>query len=93
LSKNTGPGPAAPTIKPPSAGPTALATLNPAAFSATASCSSEGETTSGTIACHAGVFIAAAKPRANVSASSIQGDMNAIKVSTPRAAAESNIQP
>ena len=80
-------------MTPPNAGPTARATLNPAPFSATASCNSAGGTNSGTIACQAGPFMAAPKPSAKVKPNNIMGVIAPSNVATPSAAAASNIQP
>ncbi len=91
MSRKTGPGPEAATMKPPRAGPTARATLNPAAFSATADDSFPGSTSSGTIACQAGAFIAAPRPRAAVKPSSIQRFTTSSIVRAPSMPAASSI--
>ena len=62
------------TINPPSAGPTARARLLLAAFKLTVSGISSRGTSSGTIACHAGLFIADPIFSRNVNASSAHGD-------------------
>src|SRR5579859_7812531 len=66
FSRNDHPAPAAATTIPPSAGPTARATLNPAEFKATAEACCAGETTSGVIACQAGSFMTAPSPSRKV---------------------------
>ena len=73
FNRNVTPQPTAATITPPSAGPTARATLNPAEFSATADACCFRGTSSGVIACHAGSFITAPNPSRNVNSSSTQG--------------------
>src|SRR5271165_747635 len=93
FSKKDHPDPAAATTIPPSAGPTARATLNPAEFKATAEAWRSGEITSGVIACHAGSFIAAPKPSKNVNTSSTHGFTACSRVRTPSAAAATTIQP
>jgi len=93
FSRNDHPDPAAATTIPPSAGPTARATLNPAEFSATADACRAGETTSGVIACHAGSFITAPSPIRNVNTSNTQGSTEWRSVKTPSAAAATTIQP
>ena len=93
FSRKDHPDPAAATTIPPSAGPTARATLNPAEFSATADACRAGETTSGVIACHAGSFITAPSPSRNVKISSTQGSTACSSVSTPSAADATTIQP
>src|SRR6266404_1685361 len=60
--RKTHPDPAAATNNPPSAGPTARATLKPTPDNASADGSSLAGTNSGTIACHAGLFIAEPRP-------------------------------
>ena len=59
---------------PPSAGPRARARLNPALLSDTASGSCSRGTSSGMIACHAGLFIAVPTLSRNVSISSTHGE-------------------
>ncbi|MNT03726.1 hypothetical protein D3C72_1382740 [compost metagenome] len=86
------PGPTWATIKPPSAGPTALAKLNPALLSATAAWSSSGGTSSGMIACQAGALSAAPRPSAKVTPSSSQGVAKPASVSAARAPAATSIQ-
>src|SRR5215471_3093165 len=81
------PDPAAATTRPPSAGPAARATLNPAEFSATAEAWCCGDTTSGVIACHAGSFITAPTPIRKVNTSSSQGLTDPRRVSAPKIAA------
>src|SRR6202140_4739367 len=73
FSKKVVPHPTAATIKPPMAGPTALATLKPAEFRATAEACCFAGTNSGVIACHAGSFITAPRPSRNVNSSSTHG--------------------
>src|ERR1700747_91589 len=63
------------TIKPPSAGPTARARLLLAAFRLTESGINSRGTSSGTIACHAGLFIAEPIFSRNVKASSAHGEI------------------
>src|SRR5215469_11968859 len=92
FNRNDQPDPAAATTIPPSAGPTARATLNPAEFNATADAWRCGEITSGVIACHAGSFITAPTPIRNVNRSSIQGLTAPSRVKAPRMAAASTIQ-
>src|SRR5882757_959149 len=80
LRKKTDPAPVsvrlnAATIKPPSAGPTARARLLLAEFNDTASGIRSREISSGTIACHAGLFIAEPILSRKVSANSIHGEM------------------
>src|SRR5262249_33703389 len=84
FNRNDHPDPAAATTSPPSAGPAARATLNPAECSATAEAWRWGDTTSGVIACHAGSFITAPTPMRKVNTSSSQGLTDPSKVSTPR---------
>src|SRR5271165_7472916 len=92
FSRNDHPDPAAATTIPPSAGPTARATLNPAEFSATAEACRCAETTSGVIACHAGSFITAPRPRKKVNTSSVHGLTSRHNVIPPSAAAATTIQ-
>src|SRR5574340_843348 len=97
LSRKTVPEPvaseaAAAITRPPSAGPTARATLNPAEFSATPAGKRSGETISGVMACQAGSFITAPSPSKKVNSSRIQGVTTPRKVSRPRVAAASTIQ-
>gem|GEM_PF-6896637 len=93
FNKNDHPDPAAATTIPPSAGPVARATLNPAEFNATAEACRGVETTSGVIACQAGSFMTAPSPRKNVNTSSVHGLTTCHNVSPPRAAAATTIQP
>src|SRR5262249_50821029 len=86
------PDPAAATTKPPSAGPTARATLNPAELRATADAWRGAETTSGVMACHAGSFITAPIPSSRVNTSSVHGATALNKVRTPSAADAATIQ-
>ena len=65
--------PAAATIKPPTAGPTLRAMLNPMLLSATAPGNSARGTMSPTDACHAGALNAAPQPIRNVNSSSNHG--------------------
>src|SRR5882672_12696451 len=93
LSKKVVPEPTAATTTPPSAGPTARATLNPAEFNATAdACCSRG-TNSGVIACHAGSFITDPSPNRNVNSSSTHGPTQLVSVKMPSVAEASTIQP
>src|SRR5579864_7655697 len=92
FSRKDHPDPAAATTIPPSAGPAARATLNPAEFSATADTWRWGETTSGVIACHAGSFITAPTPIRNVNRRSSHGLTAPNSVRIPRAAAARTIQ-
>src|SRR5579864_1124913 len=87
------PGPAVATIKPPSAGPAARAMLKPMLPSAMAPGSSGRGTSSGMIACHAGLLAAAPRPSRKVKPSSHQGVIQPARVSTPRPAAATVIQP
>ena len=87
------PQPTAATMTPPSAGPTALATLKPAEFRATAEACCLAGTNSGVIACHAGSFITAPKPSRNVNSSSIHGPTRLVRVMMPRVAEASTIHP
>src|SRR6266702_4480438 len=80
------------TIRPPSAGPTARARLFEAAFSVTLSGMNSRGTSSGTIACHAGLFIAEPIFSRNVKASSDHGEMWPRKVSTANTPTEPSIQ-
>jgi hypothetical protein len=80
LSAKTEPAPLcalakAATMRPPSAGPTARARLLEAALSETVSGMSSRGTSSGTMACQAGLFIAEPALSRKVNASSAQGEM------------------
>src|ERR1700733_4512530 len=79
------------TISPPSAGPTARARLLLAAFSETVSGISSRGTNSGTIACHAGLFMAEPMLSRKVNASSDHGDTWPRNVSTARIPTEPSI--
>src|ERR1700688_2844374 len=87
------PGPAMATIRPPSAGPAARAMLKPMLPSAIAPGSSGRGTSSGMIACQAGLLAAAPRPSRNVKPSSHQGVIQPASVSTPRPAAATVIHP
>ena len=79
-------GQIAATARPPSAGPRARARLNPALLSETASGNCSRGTSSGTIACQAGLFIAVPIFSRKVRISSTHGEMMLKKVSTLRIA-------
>src|ERR1700733_7337546 len=79
------------TISPPSAGPTARARLLLAAFSETVSGISSRGTSSGTIACHAGLFIAEPILSRKVNASNAHGDTWPKKVRMARIPTEHSI--
>src|ERR1700676_3960612 len=87
------PGPAMATIRPPSAGPAARAMLKPMLASAMAPGSSGRGTSSGMIACKAGLLAAAPIPSRKVKLRSDQGVIQPASVSAPRAAAASVIHP
>src|SRR5580698_2581386 len=93
FSRNATPDPAMAITIPPSAGPTARATLNPTEFNATAGACCAGETISGVMACHAGSFITAPRPSTNVNPSRIQGVTFPNSVKMPSSAAAATIQP
>src|SRR5215469_14758214 len=86
------PDPAVATTIPPSAGPAARATLNPAEFKATAEAWRGGEITSGVMACQAGSFMTAPTPMRKVKPSRIHGLVACRSVRIPRAAAATIIQ-
>src|SRR5206468_4380600 len=92
LMRNTGPGPPATMITPAIAGPTARATLIATVPSPTLAGSSSRGTTSGIIACHAGMSTALPAPMASVIARSIHGCTTPVTVSTPSSAAIRNNQ-
>src|SRR5579864_8088905 len=73
FSRKDHPDPAAATTIPPSAGPTARATFNPAEFKATAEAWRAGVTISGVMACQAGSFTIAPAPSTKVNASRVHG--------------------
>ena len=77
---------------PPSAGPRARARLNPALLSETASGNCSRGTSSGMIACHAGLFIAVPMLSRKVRMSNTHGEMMLKKVSTLRSATALSIQ-
>jgi hypothetical protein len=76
---------------PPSAGPTARARLFDAAFSDTVSGINSRGTSSGTIACHAGLFIAEPALSRNVNASSAHGEICPRNVNTVSSATAASI--
>jgi hypothetical protein len=76
------------TMSPPSAGPTARATLNAAEFSVMACAISGRGTRSGTSVWNDGIAIAEPTPRANTSPSSQAGVSRSSAVSTAIAATE-----
>src|SRR5882724_7775325 len=87
------PDPTAATTTPPSAGPTARATLNPAEFNATAdACCSRG-TNSGVIACQAGSFITDPNPSRKVNINSTHGPTQLVNVKIPSVPDASTIHP
>ena len=86
------PEPAAAITSPPSAGPMARATLNPAEFRAMPAVKFWWETISGVMACQAGSFSTAPNPISSASNKSKVGVIFPASVSTPRAAAASTIQ-
>src|ERR1044072_7430140 len=92
LSRKAAQGPAAATMMPPSAGPTARAMLKATLLSETAAVSSLRGTSSGTMACHAGAFIAAPSPSAKVSTSSTTGVVTPASVATASPTAATSIQ-
>src|SRR5262249_40380972 len=92
FSRKTAPEPAVATNNPPIAGPTARETLNATLVSVIAAGSSLRGTSSGTIACQAGLFRAAPNPRVNVSANNNHGPIKPVTVSAPIRAATDSIQ-
>src|SRR6185312_6267215 len=76
------------TIRPPSAGPTARAMLLLAALSVTACGRWSIGTNSGTIACHAGLFIAEPTFRRKVKKRRVYGETTPLKVRTARIATD-----
>ncbi len=78
------PEPAAAITSPPSAGPIARATLNPAEFRAMPAAKFWWETISGVIACQAGSFSTAPNPISSVSKRSSVGVIFPASVSAPR---------
>jgi hypothetical protein len=91
FSANTNSLPAAATSSPPIAGPTARPTLIDADPSTTAWGNSRRGTSSGWIACQAGMFTAVPSPSENTSASSTPGVTASIAVSSASAPADSSI--
>src|SRR2546429_3235631 len=73
FNTNAPPGPEAAMTRPPSAGPTARAMLNPTLPSATAPGKSSLGTNSGMHDCHAGALVAAPIPSENVSNNNVHG--------------------
>ena len=69
--------------RPPRAGPTARAILNPAEFNATAAASLVGGTRSGVSDCQAGSFITAPTPSKKVNTRRISGVTVRVRVITP----------
>src|SRR5688572_9017963 len=92
LSRKLAPGPRVAITRPPSAGPTARATLNDRLLRATACGSSRRPTSSGTVACQAGELIAVPSPMAKAQPRSDQAVIRPVRVSRPRAAAPTSIQ-
>src|SRR5579859_1723865 len=86
------PTPAAAITAPATAGPTALARLNSIPFRADAAAKSSLETNSGRMARHVGFSNASPAESANVSASSNQGEVRPLMVSTARSDATPTIQ-
>src|SRR5579864_5483390 len=84
--------PAAAITMPAIAGPTALARLNSIPFRADAAARSSLDTNSGRMARQVGVSNASPAERANVSASSNQGDIEPLMVRTARISATPTIQ-
>jgi len=93
FSRKVDPHPTAATRTPPSAGPTALATLKPAEFSATAEACCLAGTNSGVIACHAGSFITAPRPSRKVNNSSTHGPTQLVRVIMPSVPEARTIHP
>src|SRR5437868_936393 len=87
------PEPTPATTKPPIAGPSARATLNPAEFTATAAACWSADTISGVIACHAGSFITDPNPSKNVKNRSTQGPTKPVSVKIPRMPDANTIHP
>ena len=79
-------------MMPPRAGPTARDRLNPALFREMAWVSSRRGTSSGTIACQAGAFMAAPRPSRKVKLNSTQGEAAPSSVRAARSAAATVIQ-
>src|ERR1700676_1857583 len=79
-------------MSPPSAGPAARARLLLAELSETVSGMRARGTSSGMMACHAGLFMAEPMLSRKVNASSAQGEMRPRKVSIARTATETSIQ-
>jgi hypothetical protein len=92
FSRKTEPEPAIATSKPPIAGPTARDTLKATLVRVIAAGSSLCGTSSGTIACHAGLFNAAPSPNVKVRARSNHGFINPAILSAPINAAMTSIQ-
>ena len=86
------PDPTAAITRPPMAGPTARAMLNPAELSATAAANFAGGTRSGVSACHAGSFITAPTPSRNVNTSRVCGVTVRVRVITPSTVAAATIE-
>ena len=74
FSRKVAPAPTPATMAPPRAGPMARDRLNPALFREMAWVSSRRGTSSGTIACQAGAFMAAPRPSKKVKLNSTQGE-------------------
>lgn len=85
--------PAAATMRPPRAGPTARARLKLVPLSATAAESSERGTSSGTMACQAGAFMAAPRPRAKVKVNKTHGVVPPTRLRIPSTVALTSSQP
>jgi hypothetical protein len=85
------PGPKAATMSPPSAGPATRAILKETEPSVIAEERSFFGTSSGIIACHAGVFIAAPMPRKNVKTRRINGDVFPEMVIRPSTSADASM--
>ena len=79
-------------MRPPAAGPTALEMLNPALLTAMALGNSSRGTSSGTIPCQVGPFIADPTLRRNVRMRSDPAPIQPVTVNTPRMAAAATIQ-
>src|SRR5947209_1225709 len=92
LRKKTAHGPDAATMRPPNAGPIARAMLIPTPLSVIAAAKSDGETSSGVIACHTGLLIADPTPRRKVSQSKRAGVIWPINARAPIAPAATSIQ-
>src|SRR5438552_16541935 len=90
--RNATPELVAAITNPPSAGPTARATLNPTELRATAGAWFSRQTTSGVIACQAGPFITAPRPSTKENSNKIHGGMQPSNDKIPSSPAATTIQ-